>query len=300
MAPPEGETRLPLRSMTGFGAADGKVAGGQLRIEVRSVNHRHLSVQLKTPGELAALEADLRERLRVHMERGHVTVGARWTSEPVTAADVRVDEARARAVVEALRGTGRALGIAGDVDLATVARIPDVIRVVTPESTIGAAEVLAILDQAAGACIAMREREGAALGADLLNRVALLERHAARVAERAPARVIAERERLAASVKELAAGIAIDPARLAQEVALQADRLDVTEEQVRFTTHLAAFRAALASGTAVGKQLGFLLQELGREVNTIGSKANDAVMTESVIAMKGELERMREQVENLE
>lgn len=289
--------------MTGFGSADGKVAGGQLRIEVRSVNHRHLSVQLKTPGELAPFEADLRERVRVHMERGHVTVAARWTAEPVRAAEVRVDEARARAVVEGLRNAGKALGIAGDVDLATIARIPDVIRVVAPESSIEAAPVLTILDQAAGACITMREREGAALGADLLARLVTLETLAALVAERAPARVIAERERLTANVRELANGVAIDPARLAQEIAIQADRLDVTEEQVRFTTHLAAFRAALASGgggAAVGKQLGFLLQELGREVNTIGSKANDAVMTGAVIAMKGELERMREQVENLE
>jgi uncharacterized protein (TIGR00255 family) len=113
-------------------------------------------------------------------------------------------------------------------------------------------------------------------------------------------RVLAERERLTANLKELTNGLTVDPARLAQEVALQADRLDVTEEQVRFRTHLAAFRTALEAGGAVGKQLGFLLQELGREVNTIGSKANDAVMTEAVIAMKGELEKMREQVENLE
>ena len=111
---------------------------------------------------------------------------------------------------------------------------------------------------------------------------------------------MAERERLTAAVKELTNGLVIDPVRLAQEIALQADRLDVTEEQVRFRTHLAAFRLAVDSGAAVGKQLGFVLQELGREVNTIGSKANDAIITEAVIAMKGELEKMREQVENLE
>lgn len=286
--------------MTGYGSAEGKAGGGHLRMEVRSVNHRHLSVQLKTPAELAPLEADLRERLRTHMERGHVTVSARWTVEPTRAAEVRVDEARARAVVEGLRSAGKALGIKGDVDLATVARIPDVIRVEAAESSLEQVEVLAILDQAAVACVAMREREGAALGAELRQRLQNLEQLAARVAERAPARIIAERERLITAVKELTQGIVVDPVRLAQEIALHADRLDVTEEQVRFRTHVAAFGAALGSGAAVGKQLGFLLQELGREVNTIGSKANDAIIGEAVIAMKGELEKMREQVENLE
>jgi len=279
------------------------VAGGRLRIEVRSVNHRHLSVQLKVPAELSALEADIRERLRAQLERGHVSVVARWVEEPPQAAQVLVDEARARAVVEGLRSVGRSLGIAGDVDLATLARIPDVVRVVAAEASIDAAAVSAVLDQAVGGCVQMREREGAALGADLLARVQELERHAARVADAAPARVVAERDRLAAHVKELAAGIAIDPARLAQEIAIQADRLDVTEEQVRFRTHLNAVRGALGGGGAaggVGKQLGFLLQELGREANTMGSKANDAAMTDAVIGMKGELERMREQVENLE
>ena len=289
--------------MTGFGSADGKVSGGHLRVEVRSVNHRHLSVQLKTPSELAPLELGLRERVRAHMERGAVTISARWNLAPTQSAEVRVDEARARAVVEGLRATARALGIPGDVDLATVARIPDVVRVESSDAVIEPAAVLAILDQAAVACVAMREREGAALGADLRQRVDRLEQLALRVAERAPARIVAERERLAAAVQELTKGLVIDPARLAQEVALHADRLDVTEEQVRFGTHLAAFRSALDSGAAlggVGKQLGFVLQELGREVNTIGSKANDAIITEAVIAMKGELEKMREQVENLE
>ncbi len=289
--------------MTGFGSADGKVSGGHLRLEVRTVNHRHLSVQLKTPSELAPLELDLRERVRAHMERGAVTISARWNVAPTQPAEVRVDEARARAVVEGLRNAGRTLGIQGDVDLATVARIPDVVRVEASDLVIEPVAVMAILDQAAVACVAMREREGAALGVDLRQRVDNLERLALRVAERAPARIVAERERLTAAVKELTSGLVIDPLRLAQEIALQADRLDVTEEQVRFRTHLAAFRSALDSGAAVGgvgKQLGFVLQELGREVNTIGSKANDALITEAVIAMKGELEKMREQVENLE
>ncbi len=297
---------MPLRSMTGFGAAEGQVAGGRLRLELKSVNHRHLSVQLKVPSEIAPLEADIRERLRTRLERGHVTVSARWVEEPTQAATVKVDEARARAVVKGLRAVAKKLKVKGDVDLATLARIPDVVQVIAEEAALDAPAVLAVVDEAAQACVTMREREGKALGKDLRDRVCALENLAGKVAAQAPARLVAERDRLAAGVKELAGGIAMDPARLAQEIAIQADRLDVTEELVRFQTHLSAVKAALdgkgAAGGAggVGKQLGFLLQELGRETNTIGSKANDAIIVAAVIAMKGELERMREQVENLE
>jgi uncharacterized protein (TIGR00255 family) len=289
------------RSMTGFGAAEGAVGGGRLRIEIRTVNHRHLSVQLKAPGELAAVETDIRERLRAHFERGHATVSARWAEEPQTAAGVTVDVDRARAVVGALREVGKALGVAGDVDLATVARIPDVVKVSAADTTIAPASVIEVVDKAAAACIAMREREGANLVADLRRRVAALQAFAVTVKARAPLRLVAERDRLSKNVAELAQGVAVDPARLAQEIAFIADRLDITEELVRLESHLSAVDAALGgAGQGVGKQLGFLLQELGREVNTIGSKANDAPIAEAVIAAKGELEKMREQVENLE
>ncbi len=291
---------VPLRSMTGFGAAEGAVAGGRLRIEIRTVNHRHLSVQLKAPGELAALEADIRERLRAHFERGHATISARWTVEPSQAAAAEVDVERAKAVVEALRRVARELGIGGDVDLATLARLPDVVRVRPAETAAGAGEVLAVLDEAAQAALRMREREGGRLGEDLRGRCRRLGELAGVVAARAPTRIVAERDRLAKAVAELSGGVALDGARLAQEIALLADKLDITEELVRFRTHVAAVEGALANGAAVGKQLGFLLQELSREANTMGAKANDAPIVEAVLAMKGELERMREQVENLE
>jgi uncharacterized protein (TIGR00255 family) len=287
--------------MTGFGAAEGAACGGRLRLEIRTVNHRHLSVQLKLPFELSALEADLRERLRVHLERGHATVSGRWVEEPPHGAGIEVDVERARMVVDALRAVGKSLGIAGDVDLATVARIPDVVRVAQSETRIEPAEVLAVLDRAAEAVVVMREREGKALATDLLARLETLRGLAATVALRAPARLVAEKDRLTKNVQELAGAIALDQGRLAQEIAHIADRYDITEELVRFATHLGAATHALTNGNAaVGKQLGFLLQELGRETNTIGSKANDAPITEAVIAMKGELEKIREQIENLE
>jgi uncharacterized protein (TIGR00255 family) len=286
--------------MTGFGAAEGAVSGGRLRIEIRTVNHRHLSVQLKVPGELSAFEAELRERLRRHLDRGHAAVTARWIEEPPQSASVEVDRDRARALVAALRSIGAELGLPGDVDLATLARIPDVLRVAAAAQPGGGSEVLAVLDEAAAACVRMREREGAALAGELQRRCEALAAAAGRIEERAPARIVAERDRLSRAVFELSGGIQLDPARLAQEIALLADRLDMTEELVRFRTHIGAVQAALAGGAAVGKQLGFLLQELGREANTMGSKANDAMIAETVIAIKGDIEKMREQVENLE
>ena len=146
----------------------------------------------------------------------------------------------------------------------------------------------------------MRTREGRALAADLTARLDALEAGAAAVAERAPARLAAELARLKQAVAELAGAVSVDPQRLAVEIALLADRVDINEELVRLRTHLAACRETLAGEAAVGKQLGFLAQELLREVNTIGSKANDAAITQTVIAMKGELEKFREQLENLE
>ena len=162
------------------------------------------------------------------------------------------------------------------------------------------AEVEPIVGQAAAECRLMRGREGAALAAELRHRMELLEKLAGRIGERAPERLIRERDRLKASVALLLDGRQADENRLAQEIALQADRLDITEELVRFGAHAAAVREALDSDRPAGKQLGFLAQELGREVNTIGSKANDAEITQHVIAMKGELEKFREQLENLE
>ncbi|MGH7516584.1 MAG: YicC/YloC family endoribonuclease [Gemmatimonadales bacterium] len=287
--------------MTGFGAAEGPVAGGRLRVEVRTVNHRFFNFAPKLPGDLAALEGELRERLRRDLERGHVAVYARWVESAMPDEALRVDVQRARLVADRLRELRDSLGLAGEVTLELVARQPAVLTTEAgerPEVTWDAVEP--IVAAAAADCRAMRRREGEALTRELLHRLELLEAGGEAVARAAPGRLIRERDRLRAAVAELLDGRPLDDARLAQEIALLADRLDVTEEVVRFRAHIAAARAALASDKPVGKQLGFLAQELGREVNTMGSKANDPAIAQQVIGMKGELEKMREQLENLE
>lgn len=286
--------------MTGFGAAEGKVAGGRLRIEIRTVNHRYFNPQLKLPYDLAGVEGDLRERLRALLERGHVNVSARWVEQPQSATAVMLDLDRARQVVKALRELKKRLKLKGDPDLAFVARHPDVLTFSGDGMVVTWADVQPVAERAAADVLAMREREGRSLATDLAARLDALEAGATAIASRAPDRVTHELARLQKQVAELAAGVQVDPQRLAVEVALLADRVDIAEELVRFQTHLAAARAVLAGSGAVGKQLGFLAQELLREINTMGSKANDAAITQAVIAMKGELERFREQLENLE
>lgn len=288
--------------MTGFGAAEGPVAGGRVRVEIRTVNHRHFNPSLKLSHELSALEADVRERLRKDFDRGHVSVGIHWTEAPERhTAGFSVNLERARAVAMALADLQRMLGVPGTVDLAMIVRQPEVITVGHEERpAVEWADLEPLVAEAIASCKAMRRREGQVLADELRHRLAQLELAARHITARAPERLVRERDRLRASVTQLLDGRSVDEQRLAQELAFLADKLDITEELVRFAAHLAACREALAKDQPVGKQLGFLAQELGREVNTMGSKGNDAEIAQQVIGMKGELEKFREQLENLE
>ena len=214
----------------------------------------------------------------------------------------RIDENRFAEYLEQIRRLEQRLGLTLDLDVSTILRLPNVIASADESATGTAAELVMVVDRAVAALDAMRAAEGARLAAYLDERLAHIEGAVKRIADRAPARLVEQRDRLRAAVKELADGVALDEQRLAQEIAVLADRLDVSEEVSRFHSHLAAFRATLASGAGegVGKRLGFLLQELLREANTTGSKANDAAMLQDVISIKEDLERIREQVENLE
>jgi len=288
--------------MTGFGSAEDRVLAGRLRIDIRTVNHRYFNPQLKLPADLAGVESEIRERLRQMLERGHVAVTARWVEGPGPERGITVDLPRAKQVLAAAQQLKKKLKLKGTVDLAFVARHPDVMTATNggSEQPVQWADVQPIVERAARDVVAMREREGKALAVELNGRLEALDTASRVIEEQAPARLKAEHERLKQAVRELTAGAAVDEQRLAIEIALLADRVDITEELVRFRAHVAAARAALASDQAVGKQLGFLAQELLREVNTMGSKANDARITQTVIGMKGDLEKFREQLENLE
>jgi len=290
---------VTIKSMTGFGAADGEVGGTRVSIEVRSVNHRFFNPSIKLPSELTKWEAEVREALRRGIARGHVSLTARVERKQSDA--VHIDEERFAAYLQQARALHEKYQL-GVVDAAALLRLPNVIATSEAEIPGSAAELTAIVDRAVAALDAMRSAEGARLETYLRERLALIEQAVGRIAERAPARIIEQRDRLRAAIQDLAGGVAVDEGRLAQEIAILADRLDVAEEVSRFHSHFAAFRATLSSPLAdgVGKRLGFLLQELLREANTTGSKGNDATILQDVILIKEELERIREQVENLE
>ncbi|MHB1312520.1 MAG: YicC/YloC family endoribonuclease [Gemmatimonadaceae bacterium] len=292
-----------IRSMTGFGTADGVVGTARINVEIRTVNHRFFNPSLKLPSALSRWESEVREALRKKIARGHVSVSARM--ERAADLGASIDEGRFAQYAGELMALRDKYGLGGEVDVATILRMPEVVRSATEEDEVegGAAALVAIVDAAADALLTMREREGAQLAGVILERLAVVDAAVARIAVRAPERMVAQRDRLLENVAKLTNGVTLDEQRLAQEVAILADRLDVGEEIDRFRAHIGAFGEALRDGgddEPVGKRLGFLLQEMLREANTTGSKANDATIQRDVIVIKEELERIREQVENLE
>ena len=291
--------------MTGFGAADGEVGGSRVSVEVRSVNHRFFSPSIKLPNSLQRWEGDVRDAMRRSVTRGHVTLSARFERDDEIASGLLpIDESRFGAYVEQMRGLQTRHGLADTLDVAAILKLPDVfVTTAREELTAEAApQLVEIVESAVAALLEMRAAEGARLVVFLEERLQLIEGALDRIAVRAPERIVEQRDRLRNAVRDLADGLAVDENRLAQEIALLADRLDVQEELSRFRAHIAAFRGALASAQpdGVGKRLGFLLQELLREANTTGSKGNDAAIVADVLLVKEELERIREQVENLE
>jgi uncharacterized protein (TIGR00255 family) len=290
-----------IRSMTGFGAAEGLVGRARVTVEVRSVNHRFFSASLKLPSGLSRWEGEVREALRRGVGRGHVTLTAR-ADRPETKGTTMIDESRVAEYVTRLRELQERYDLDGALDLGTVLRLPDVVTMASEEEQGNVEELLAVVDKAVAAMGAMREQEGARLAAFLEERLEVIEGALSRLAARAPDRLSEHRDRLRDAVRELTQGVGVDEARLAQEIAILADRLDVQEELDRFRSHLIAFRSALRDSPTegVGRRLGFVLQEMLREANTAGSKANDVELTRNVLIIKEELERAREQVENLE
>ena len=287
--------------MTGYGQAEGTVGALRVVVDVRTVNHRFFSPSIKLPGAFGRWEAEVREAMRLKVARGHVTLTAR--SERLTESALAIDEARFGAVTAQLQALVAQFGLSGGVDLASVLRMPDVMSAPREDDATGTvAELVGIVETALDALQRARADEGERLVTVLRQRLEVVEGALGRIAVRAPERIVAYRDKLRENVQELAAGVAVDEARLAMEIAMLADRMDVAEELDRFRSHIVAFRATLddAGGEPVGKRLGFLLQEMLREANTTGSKASDAPILHEVVGLKEELERIREQVENLE
>jgi len=290
-----------IRSMTGFGSGRGEAAGEALDAEVRSVNHKYCEVKVRLPRELASLEPDLVRQVKERLARGGVEVtlrrgGARGGIAP------RVDVALAAEYARAFDEVRRSLGLSGEVSLATVLSAEGVVALEERAVDLEAARPAAreALAGALDALCAMRDREGEALARDLGGRLAAVESLVRRVEALSPRSVDLYRDRLAERVQELSRGLAPDPVRLATEVALFADRVDVSEELTRLHSHLAQMRGLLAGAEPAGRKMDFLVQEMHREVNTAGSKSQSAEIAGATVELKAEIERMREQVQNVE
>lgn len=295
-----------IRSMTGFGEAERDTPAGRLRVELKSVNHRFFSAQVRVPLSLDGFEPQIRDWLRARLPRGHVTCSLRLVDAAGQAEGVQrlqLNEARAREYLRVLQSLKQRLDLPGEVDLSLLCRYNDLILPADEETPEWDAEdVRAVVDEAARAVVALRELEGERLRLDMAERLDSMSAASDMIREQAPARLTRERDRLRRAVAELMGGVEVDDDRLAREVAFMAERWDISEEMVRLQAHVDLFRQTLDADGAepVGKRLGFLAQEMHREANTIGSKANDAEIEHLVISIKNEIERLREQVENVE
>lgn len=290
--------------MTGFGAGTARLGDVTVEVELRSVNSRHLKLNIRLPNGAQEWEPALRELLSDDLRRGHVECAVRVDAGNGQGPRVVLDEPRVEATLVALRNLAERYGLPGEVDLPLLLSCGEMLR---PDPAVSGEQVAfdgvrEAVEKALVELIAMREREGERLEEDLRGRIAFIDEGLQAAEARAPERVVRERERLQRAVSELTGGLELDPERLAREIAVIADRWDVSEELCRARAHIAAFRELLdAPGPEpVGKRLSFLGQELLRELNTLGSKANDAAISRLVVEMKNELESLREQVENVE
>ena len=290
-----------IRSMTGFGAGRGASGAEELDVEVRSVNHKFCEVKVRAPRELAALEIEAGKIVKERLARGGVEVAIRRPGGSSGLAP-RIDVALAESYARAFREVQARLGLPGELSLADVLGADGVVRLEERSVDLDAAReaLRRALGVALDALVEMRVREGEALARDLAGRRDVVEGSVGRVELLGPPALEHHRARLAERVSELARGVAVDPARLEQEVVLLADRTDVTEEITRLRSHVAQVRALLRVAEPAGRKLDFLVQEMHREVNTIGSKSQSAEIAAVVVVMKTEIERMREQVQNVE
>jgi uncharacterized protein (TIGR00255 family) len=291
-----------LKSMTGFGAGRARVGDEEFSVELRSLNHKFCEVKARLPRELAALESAVVKQVKDRLARGSVEVFIKRQTATAAGTVPVVDVALAREYARAFREIAGALGVSVEVGWAHVANQPGVMRLEERGMDVESASkaVQEALAQALGALEQMRQVEGEAIRVDLESRLGLIERWSREVAELSPRSVEEYRQRLAERVAELARGISVDEQRLAQEVAVFAERTDIAEEMTRLASHLEQFRQMIAGSEPSGRRMDFLVQEMHREVNTTGSKSQHAEISARVVSMKAEVERIREQVQNVE
>jgi len=291
-----------IKSMTGYGKGEAVSEQGSFTVEIRSVNHRYGEVSVRMPRAFLSQENEIKRLVSALLKRGKIDVTVQWEEASGVDSIPQVNRELALGYCQTFRQLSGELGLPAEVPLALILAQKGVLH--DSGTTLDEAGLLPQLTQAVRSALSaidsMRTREGEALASDLLARRRQVAEWVEQIRERTPLMVAEYQQKLSARLEQLLGDVELDSARLAQEVALLADRCDITEELVRLNSHFAQFDEALRLKEPVGRKLDFLMQEMNREVNTIGSKANDAVIASLVIQVKAEMEKMREQVQNVE
>ncbi len=292
-------------SMTGYGRGEAVDSDRRINIEMKSINNRYCDIQIRMPRMLSALENRIREKITQQVFRGKIDVFIQFSDTSAQSSQVVCDQSLAKAYADGLREIAQAASVPEALNASAIARFPDVLKAepasIDPESVWALVE--AGLDQAVRSLVTMRQVEGDRLVSDLIARGGVLRTLREEVVERAPTVVADYRQRLLDRIAELLGDQAdelFDEQRLAGEVAVFADKCNIDEELVRLESHLSQLDEILGQSGPIGKKLDFLVQEINREINTIGSKANDIQLVNRVVSMKSELEKIREQIQNLE
>ncbi len=291
-----------LKSMTGYGKGEAVTPVGNFAVEIRSVNHRYGEISVRMPRSLYAFENDVKRSVSSVLKRGKIDISVQWDETAAANTAPQLDLAVARGYYEAYSRLAKELNLPQDADPSFIMSQKGVMKEVAGavDETELQPQLLYAVMAAVTALEGMRIKEGEALAEDLKVRRLQIAEWSSQVGERTPQVVMEYRQKLKTRLEQLLDGAEMDDSRLAQEVALLADRSDITEELVRLSSHFNQFDEALRSAEPVGRKLDFLMQEMNREVNTIGSKSNDAGITTLVIQIKAEMEKMREQVQNVE
>ncbi|HPC99828.1 MAG TPA: YicC family protein [Acetivibrio sp.] len=291
-----------IKSMTGFGRGKIEDDGKELMVEIKTVNHRYCDIYIKMPRQISFMEDKVREIIRKNISRGKVDVYISYDDYGEDSKDIIIDKALAKAYSKSVEHLRDEFGLKDDISVSLIARFPDVLRVEKPEED--EEKIWSLLSEALkdalDALINMRQIEGEGLMLDLLERTTLIEKNIKEISIRAPEVVKEYKCKLENRIKELLDQQIVDENRIATEVAIFADRCNIDEELVRLGSHIKQLRETLRLSQPVGRKLDFLLQELNREINTIGSKANDLIITNQVVEIKSELEKIREQIQNIE
>ncbi len=293
---------MTLKSMTGFGRSERELDGRICVIELRCVNNRYLDLKMKLPRGYAALEERMRKQVTAHHLRGRVDVLLSVQGEKTRGRKIRLNQEIAQGYLAALEELSSQFHLGTKLSVLELASLPDVITQEEKEENLDTLwlEIEPILEEALSHCEEMRLQEGAALTADLRMRLQHFAAMLDTIEEKVPELVRQRQRAMQERVDKLLGSDVIDPDRLAQEIVLIADKTDVTEEIVRLRSHITQFSRFLEADGAIGRKLDFLVQEFLREVNTIASKINDADVAHSTVELKSELEKMREQVQNIE